>query len=148
MADATRNDPYGQFNFLVEIDGKTVAGFSEVSGLTTDTNIIEYREGSEKVGTVRKLPGLMKYNNIVLKRGWTADTTLWTWRKQVIDGKTQRLSGTITLLDESRTPALQWNWVFGWPSKWEGPALNAKTSEVAIETLEIAHEGLSLVTSS
>ncbi|HEX3151509.1 MAG TPA: phage tail protein [Gemmataceae bacterium] len=144
MAEGKRNDPYGQFNFLVEIDGIVVAGFSEVSGLTTDTNIIEYREGSEKVGTVRKLPGLMKYNNIILKRGWTADTKLWIWRKKVIDGTTQRLSGTITLLDEARAPALRWNFTAGWPSKWEGPALNAKTSEVAIETMEIAHEGLEL----
>jgi len=143
---ATRNDPYGQFNFQVKIDGIVVAGFSEVSGLTTDTNIIEYREGSENVGTVRKLPGLMKYNNIVLKRGWTADTKLWTWRKSVIDGKTQRKTGSIVLLDESRSPALSWEFREGWPSKWEGPALNAKTSEVAIETLEIANEGIELAT--
>ena len=86
MPDGTRNDPYGQFNFVVEIDGLTVAGFSEVSGLTTDTNLIEYREGNEQQGTVRKLPGLMKYNNIVLKRGCTKDTALWDWRKKVIDG--------------------------------------------------------------
>jgi phage tail-like protein len=86
----------------------------------------------------------MKYNNIILKRGWTADTKLWIWRKKVIDGTTQRLSGTITLLDEARAPALRWNFTAGWPSKWEGPALNAKTSEVAIETMEIAHEGLEL----
>jgi phage tail-like protein len=147
MPTGARNDPYGQFNFLVEIDGLVVAGFSEVSGLTTDTNIIEYREGSEKVGTARKLPGLMKYNNIVLKRGWTADAQLWAWRKLVIDGKTQRKTGSIILLDESRSPALRWNFTAGWPSKWEGPALNAKTSEVAIETLEIAHEGLELASS-
>jgi phage tail-like protein len=144
MAD--RTDPYGQFNFLVEIDGVTVAGFSEVSGLTTDTNIIEYREGNDTFGTVQKLPGLMKYSNLVLKNGITADKArvLWNWRKKVIDGQTQRTTGAIILLDESRTPALRWNFREGWPSKWEGPALNAKTSEVAIETLEIAHEGLEL----
>jgi phage tail-like protein len=146
MADGKRNDPYGQFNFLVELEGVVAGGFSEVSGLTTDTNIIEYREGNESVGTVRKLPGLMKYNNIVLKRGWTANTKLWEWRKKVIDGKTQRTHGAIILLDESRAEALRWNFTQGWPSKWEGPALNAKTSEVAIETLEIAHEGLELAT--
>jgi len=146
MATTTRDDPYAQFNFQVEIDGIVVAGFSEVSGLTTDTNIIEYREGSDNVGTVRKLPGLMKYTNIVLKRGWTANTNLWTWRKKVIDGKTQRTTGAIILLDESRQPALRWNFTAGWPSKWEGPALNAKTSEVAIETLEIACEGIELAT--
>ena len=146
MPDGKRNDPYGQFNFLVEIDGVVKGGFSEVSGLTTDTNIIEYREGVEPHETPRKLPGLMKYNNIVLKRGWTKDQSLWTWRKKVIDGKTQRTHGSIVLLDESRTPALRWNFREGWPSKWEGPGLNAKTSEVAIETLEIVHEGLELAT--
>lgn len=144
MPDGKRNDPYGQFNFLIEIDGVVKGGFSEASGLTTDTNVIEYREGAEQHGTTRKLPGLMKYNNIVLKRGWTKDKSLWAWRKKVIDGKTQRNSGSIVLLDEARNEALRWNFREGWPSKWEGPALNAKTSEVAVETLEIAHEGLEL----
>jgi phage tail-like protein len=145
MPDGTRNDPYGQFNFIIEIDGVLAGGFSEASGLTTDTNVIEYREGNEQQGTTRKLPGLMKYNNITLKRGWTADRRLWEWRKKVIDGTTDRRSGSITLLNEARQPALRWEFREGWPSKWEGPALNAKTSEVAIETLEIAHEGLELV---
>jgi phage tail-like protein len=145
MPDGKRNDPYGQFNFVIEIAGKTVGGFSEASGLTTDTNIIEYREGNEKYGTARKLPGLMKYNNIVLKRGWTQDKVLWEWRKQVIEGRTDRTHGTITLQNEAREAVLRWNFREGWPSKWEGPALNGKTSEVAIETLEIAHEGLELV---
>lgn len=145
MADGTRNDPYGQFNFQITIQGVgVVGGFSEVSGLTTDSNIIEYRNGSEKFGTVRKLPGLIKYSNIVLKRGWTQDKALWTWRKLVIDGTTTRQSGSIILLDEARQPALTWNFRMGWPSKWEGPALNGKTSEVAIEMMEIAHEGLEL----
>lgn len=137
---ATGNDPYGQFNFQVKIDGIIVAGFSEVSGLTTDTNIIEYREGSDNDGTVRKLPGLRKHNNIVLKRGWTIDNKLWTWRKSVIDGQPQRKTGSIVLLDESRSPVLSWEFCEGWPSKWEGPAVDAKTSEVAIETLEITCE--------
>ena len=140
----SRNDPYGQFNFLIAIDNITVAGFSEASGLTTDTNVIEYREGREPQGTVRKLPGLVKYNNILLKRGWTQDKSLWEWRKKVIDGVTLRTTGSIILLDESRKVALQWTFREGWPVKWEGPALNGKTTEVAIETLEIAHEGLEL----
>ena len=139
-----RSDPLGQFNFLIEIDGVVKGGFSEASGLTTDTNVVEYREGQEQSLTTRKLPGLMKYNNIVLKRGWTRDRSLWEWRRKVIEGKTQRASGAIVLLDEARNEALRWNFTEGWPSKWEGPALNAKTSEVAIETLEIAHEGLTL----
>lgn len=144
MPDGKRNDPYGQFNFLIEIDGVVKGGFSEASGLTTDSNIIEYRDGNEQQGTTRKLPGLIKYNNIMLKRGWTADRSLWEWRKKVIDGKTQRASGSIVLLDEARNEVLRWDFREGWPSKWEGPALNGKTSEVAVESLEIAHEGLEL----
>jgi phage tail-like protein len=144
MADGKRNDPYGQFNFIVEIDGVIAGGFSECSGLSTDTNIIEYRKGNENQGTVRKLPGLIRYTQISLRKGFTQNKKLWEWRKKVIDGKTQRTSGTITLLDEARQPALRWNFRQGWPSKWEGPALNGKTSEVAIEMLEIAHEGLEL----
>ena len=141
---AQRNDPYSQFNFLIEIDGVVKGGFSECSGLSTDTNIMEYREGNEQQGTTRKLPGLIKYSNITLRRGYSKDSKLWEWRKKVIDGKTQRTSGTITLLDEARQPALQWNFRMGWPSKWDGPSLNGKTSEIAIEMLEIANEGIEL----
>jgi phage tail-like protein len=143
MATADRADPYSAFNFQVEIDGITVAGFSECSGLTTETDHIEYRTGAEDI-TVRKLPGLRKYPNIVLKRGYTTATELWEWRKKVINGQTQRCSGSITLLDESRKKALQWTFTAGWPCKWEGPTFNAKNNEVAIETLEICHEGLAL----
>jgi phage tail-like protein len=139
----SRNDPFGNFNFLVVIDGVTVAGFSECSGLTTETNVVEYRTGDEDI-TVRKLPGLKKFNNISLKRGFTSGKELWEWRKKVLDGKTQRQAGSIVLLNEARQPALRWNFREGWPSKWEGPTFNAKNNEVAIETLEIAHEGLAL----
>ncbi len=140
-----RNDPYSAFNFLVEIDGVTTAGFSECSGLTTETDVIEYRNGDEDI-TVRKLPGLRKYTNIVLKRGYTDSQELWEWRKTVIDGKTERHTGSITLLDEAREVALRWNFREGWPSKWEGAAFNAKNNEVAIETLEIACEHIELAT--
>jgi phage tail-like protein len=138
-----RNDPYGAFNFTVEVDGVTVAGFSEVSGLTSETDVVEYRTGPEDI-TVRKLPGLKKFTNIVLKRGFTASDELWKWRKTVMDGATERQSGTIVLRNEARDPAIKWTFREGWPSKWEGPAFNAKTSEVAIETLEIACEALEL----
>jgi len=138
-----RNDPYSRFNFLLEIDGVVKAGFSEVSGLSTETDVLDYREGNEPA-TVRKLPGLTRYSNITLKRGVTKDKSLWQWRKAVIDGKVQRSSGSVILLDESRQPVLVWNFREGWPCKWEGPSLNAKTSDVAIETIEIAHEGLEL----
>ena len=141
---AQRKDPYSQFNFLIEIDGVVHGGFSECSGLTSDTNIIDYREGNEKQLTTRRLAGLMKYNNIVLKRGYTTDTSLWNWRQDVINGQVSRTTGSIILLDDARNTALTWNFREGWPCKLEGPALNGKTSEVAIETLEICHEGIEL----
>ena len=140
-----REDPLTQFNFVIEIDGVSTAGFSEVSGLTSDTNIIEYRNGSHPVGRVTKLPGLMKDGQVTLKRGYTQKgTELWAWRKKVIDGKTERTTISITLLDEARQPAMRWKLIECWPSKLEAPGLNGKTSEVAIETLEVAHEGLEL----
>ncbi|WP_027666487.1 phage tail protein [Rhizobium leguminosarum] len=148
-ATGDRNDPYSAFNFLVEIDGvfpdgkAVVAGFSEVSGLESDSDVIEYRNGNEDV-TKRKLPGLNKFANITLKRGFTKSADLWKWRKSVTDGKVQRLSGAVVLLDETRAPALRYNFRGGWPSKWTGPALHAGTSEVAIETLEIACEAIEL----
>ena len=139
-----RDDPFAAFNFVVDIQGMR-AGFSEVGGLTTETDAIEYREGPD-LTTMRKLVGLQKYTNINFKRRYTASTDLWDWRKKVIDGKTERMSGTITLLDEERQPALVWKFFEGWPCKWSGPALNAKNNEVAIEELEICVEGLELET--
>lgn len=144
MANPTRVDPYANFNFLVEIDGITKAGFQEVSGLGAEVSVIEYREGNDKTNAVRKLPGLIRYSSIVLKRGFTQDKSLWSWFKGVLDGTVQRSSGTITLLDSARNPVLRWNFREGWPSKWEGPLMTGKTNEIAIETLVIEHEGLEL----
>jgi len=141
---ANQNGPFGAFNFLVEIDGITASAFTEVSGLEVDVDVIEYRELGDAL-PVLKLPGLVKYSNIVLKRGITADHSLWDWIKSVIDGAVQRKNMSIILLDDQRQPLLRWNVRRAWPRKWTGPALNAKTSEVAIESLEIAHEGLDLV---
>jgi phage tail-like protein len=139
---AQRSDPYKAFNFRVEIDGIAVADFSEASGLESETAVIEYRSGADHV--VRKLPGLTKFGNIVLKRGVTQDAELWNWRKSVVDGQVERRNGSIVLLDDARTEVVRWNFRNGWICKWEGPAMNAKSNDVAIETIEIAHEGLEL----
>jgi phage tail-like protein len=137
-------DPYRSFNFLVEIDAVTVAAFSEVTGLTAETEVIEYRTGG-MLGGVHKLAGLTKYANITLKRGMTQNLELWNWYKNVVEGKTDRRSASIVLLNEAHQEALRWNVVNAWPRKWDGPALNARHNEIAIETLELAHEGLELV---
>jgi phage tail-like protein len=136
-----RRDPYKVFKFRVEIDGLTAAAFSEVSGLDSETAVIEYRTGSEP-NSVRKLPGLTKYPNIVLKRGITQDAELWNWRQRVIDGDVDRRNGSIVLQDDNGADQVRWNFRNGWPCKLQGPHLNARGNDVAIETLEISHEGL------
>ena len=143
MPHNPRNDPYGAFNFIVEIDGVQVAGFAEVTGLQVETEIIEYRIGSAAT-TLRKIPGLTKYTNIVLKRGYTESKELWQWVKATVDGQTERRNGKIIMLDEASETVQQFEFVEGWPSRYEGPHFDAQNSAVAIETLEITHEGLSL----
>ncbi|MEM1188801.1 MAG: phage tail protein [Pseudomonadota bacterium] len=147
MPTVSREDPYGAFNFRVEIggvseDGTTPSGsFSEVSGLEVEIGVIEYRNGSEDI-TPRKLPGLVKYSNLQLKRGVTGDVTFWRWIADAIRGRVQRSSMAIVLMDEERNDVMRWRFSRAWPVKYTGPEFNAANNEVAIETLEIAHEGM------
>jgi phage tail-like protein len=141
VATGERLDPYMQFNFLVQIDGVVRAGFTEVGGLTTEQEIVEYREGSDPP-FMKKIPGLQSYTPLSLKRGWTQDQDFWLWRKTTLDGQTERRAGSIVLLDEARAPVIRWNFTEGWISKWEGPALNSTTNEAAIESVEITYEQL------
>ena len=142
MPTGERTDPFRGYNFKIEIDGIARNGFRECSGLDATSDPIDYREGTDKAFTARKLPGLVKYSNITLKWGITDDASLWDWRKTVIDGKAKRVSGSIMLMNESGEEKLRWNFVNAWPSKWTGPSLNATGNEIAIETLEITHEGV------
>jgi phage tail-like protein len=135
-------DPFASFNFRLEVNGIVKAGFSEVTGLNAESNVIEYREGTDGLNA-RKLPGLIKYGNVTLKRGVTNDPELFTLFKQVIDGDiTRDDSMSIVLLNEQRNEAVRWNLRSAWPSKWMGPDMKANANEVAIESLEIAHEGV------
>ncbi len=137
---AARHDPFRNCNFVVEIEGIPSAGFAECSGLTSEVDIVEYREGNGDV--VRKLPGLRKFGNITLKRGVTSSMDIYEWHRALLSGQTQRRSGTIILLDDERNQVARWSFTEGLPQKYEGPRLNAKTSEVAIETLVICCESL------
>jgi phage tail-like protein len=141
---AGRADPHTPLRFIVEIDGIQAGAFSEVSGLDSETAVFEYSTGVDPVA--RKIPGLTKFSNITLKRGLTKDLSLWEWRLSVVEGNPQRRNGAIVLLDAAGTPVLRFGFRNGWPCKWEGPLLNARANEVAVETLEIAHEGLELET--
>jgi phage tail-like protein len=139
-----RHDPYKAFNFRVEIDGMASVSCTEVSGLESEVQVDEYREGGEAL-RVRKLPGLHRYANIVLKRGITDDLEWWNWHKQVLDGTVQRRNGSVVLLDDRGQEQVRWNFVDSWPCKYVGPTLDARANEAAIETLELAHEGLERV---
>ena len=137
-------DPYLNFNFLVEIGGITRAAFQECNGFDSTIDVIEHREGGENT-TLRKHPGMTKYSNIVLKRGVTDDKELYEWHHQTIRGKLKRKDGYILLLDRIGQEVARWHFVRAWPSKWVGPTLNAEGNDVAVETLELAHEGVKRV---
>jgi phage tail-like protein len=132
------------FNFIVDIGAGDELGFSEAEVPSGEIEVIEYREGADRVNTARKLPGLAKYPNVTLKRGITGSTDLFEWWKSVRDGQVVRRNVTITLLDEQRQAVYRWLLRSAWPVKIEGPTLNASGNEVAIETLELAHEGLEI----
>ncbi|MFG1817776.1 phage tail protein [Kribbella sp. NPDC049174] len=140
-----RVDPYRSFNFLVELDGIAQASFTECSGLGSTTEVIENREGGDNT-TVRKLPGKTTYTDITLKWGATSSIELWQWRLQIVQGQVVRKNGAIVVYDlANRTEVVRWNFDRAWPTKWEGSAFNAKGSEILIETLVLAHEGLARV---
>ena len=144
MPPAARRDPFKSYSFLVEIDGIASAAFKSVSGLGAEAEVIEYREGSDPVSSSRKLPGRVKYPNVTLKRGITASRDLWQWWKTVADGNVQRRNVAIVLLDDARTPVLRWLLRNAWVAKIEASELEASKNEVAVESVELAHEGLEL----
>jgi len=140
----TRVDPYLVGNFRVEIDGVTATSFTEVVGLEAALDVVDYRTGDSPELSVRKLPGLRKYTNITLKRGFTQDTSLWNWINNALTGNLVRANVTILLLDQADNPVLVWRLSNAWPCKWTGPTLVAQSCDVAIESLESCHEGLEL----
>jgi phage tail-like protein len=141
MPTAERTDPYLNCSFLVEIRGLVVAGFSEVSGLQADTQTEDYREGGVN-DFVHKLPKETTYNNITLKRGITDSDVLWKWHQDVVSGKVERKSVYLVLLDSERNEKWRWNLVDAYPVKWVGPDFKADSSAVALESLELVHNGI------
>ncbi|MGH3004384.1 MAG: phage tail protein [Gaiellaceae bacterium] len=143
MAGA-RRDPFPAFQFVVEIDGVTAAAFKEVSGLDGSVDVIEYREGADVSATSRKIPGLVRYANVILSRGLTDSRDLYDWWNAIVSGKADRRAAAIVLLDSERNPVRRWNLRAAWPARYAISALDAATSELVIETLELAHEGFEL----
>ena len=141
-------DPFASFNFLVESNGLIQAGFSECTGLNSETNVVEYREGKDDP-SVRKLTGLSKFGNVTLKRGVGIGRQMFEWRRMVTDpsdepNREPRRNISILLLDEKRKEQVRFNLKNAWPSKWTGPDFKASANEVAIEQLEVTHEGVTI----
>ena len=147
MAD--RTTPYGAFNFIVNLNGpigeeQPLGGFSDVSGLSNEITIAEYRNGNEKTNHVRKVPGVHKIGDVTLKRGIVSSSDLWDWITQT---RTQGIAGkrsvVITLRDEAGTPVQKWTLGGVVPMKYTGPTLAAKGGgDVAMEELVLSSESL------
>ena len=139
--------PLPKFHFQVEWGGKKI-GFTEATGLDHQVEAIEYREGSSRVYSKVKMPGLHKFSNITLKRGtFEGDTEFYDWLNEINMNKVKRRDIIIKLLNEEHQPVFTWKAVNAFPLKVQASDLKADGNEVAIETIEIAHEGLSLVKS-
>ena len=135
-----RVDPYGGFNFSVELDGITRAGFRECSGLESSQSATEYREGTDKQLSSRKQPGLNTYSDITLSRGFTSDSKLWEWRQKAASGAVERHTVSITMLDDTGNATITWNLFNAWPTSWSGPSLSASSDEIAVEQITLAYE--------
>ena len=138
------SDAEGNFVFALEIDGMEIAHFLECSGMKSTTEVFEIQEGGVN-DRVHKLPGQSKWENIVLRYATNFSTSLLEWRDKFLqDQFNNRVSGCIKLMDNDRSVVRRYEFDGAWPVSWEGAGLNSGGSELAIETLEIAHTGLKI----
>lgn len=136
------NYPLPKFHFLVDWAGSKM-GFTEVTGLTIETELIEYREGNSPEYSKIKMPGLRKFGNITLKRGtFGGDNEFYDWFNTVNLNQIERRDITISLLNEEHEPVVSWKIKSAWPVKVQSPDLKSDANEAAIDSLEIAHEGI------
>lgn len=140
MPNRRSHDPIGNYNFRVEIEGVTQGAFKSVEGLDSKTEIIEYQDGDDL--TLRKRPGRTRYSNIILKRGFVNSGEFWKWRKAVVDGRVERKSGSIILLDDSGSEVMRYNFFEGWPCVWKGLELDGRGAEATVEEVQIAVESI------
>ncbi len=141
MALGDRKDPYLAFDFLVEIEGLVVGGFTDVTGLQREVEVQDYREGGVNE-YVHKLWGPTRYpSNLILKRGLT-DIATWAWHEAVTRGIILRLDGAVLLRDGAGEERWRWTFSGAYPVRWLGPELRAGTAAVAVETMELVHRGL------
>jgi phage tail-like protein len=141
---SVRQDPYLDFNFRIEIDGNAAAAFREAELPEGRIEVVAYRDGTDRTSAARLLPGRIEYGPLILRRGFAGDASLFEWWQAVSQGALDRRNVSVVLLDEQGDPVARWNLRRAWPAKWSGPSLDALGNEVAIESLELAHEGIEL----
>ncbi|UVI27381.1 phage tail protein [Paenibacillus spongiae] len=142
MVAALRKDPLTSFRFHIELEGLVVGGFSEVSGLQTELETEDYREGGVNQ-YVHKVLKTTKFPSLTLKRGLTNSSTLWTWFQETSSGKITRRSGSVILVDAFGDEKWRWNFREAIPVKWTGPEFKADNGTVAFESIELVHNGFS-----
>ncbi len=137
--------PLPKFYFTVEVEDLAEATFQEVSGLDLEAQIIEYRHGNSPDFSTIKMPGIKKYGDVTLKKGiFKGDNKFWDWFNKIKMNTIERHPVTIKLLDEAGSPTMVWTLKNAWPTKITGTDLKSDGNEVAVETLVIAHEGLTI----
>lgn len=143
MADE-RRDPFAGYNFRLEIDGVEVAGFKEFNGAETKTQVIEYADGDDVNGSVRKRPGRTNYTNVVFKRGISEGEELWEWYLTIIDQEREieRKEVALHLLADDGSPQKTYTFFEAWPCRYKTATLNATEDQVAMEEVEFAFEKL------
>ena len=141
MSTGEKQYPYTGFRFRVEIDGITVAQFSEVSGIQIETETESYEEGGVN-DFVHQFPKRTKHQPITLKRGITDVEEMWKWHQDVVNGKFKRKNGSIIIIDSKGEEKCRWNFFQAFPVKWTGPDLKANSTTIAFETIELVHHGI------
>jgi phage tail-like protein len=136
-----RVDPYQSSNFILEIEGLLVGGFTECTGLQIEIEGYEYQEGGQN-DFVHRFAGASRHPPLVLKHGLSPIDGLWGWHQDVAAGQIQRRNGTIYLLNQSQSPVVWWHFREAIPLKWTGPDLRADSAAVAFERIELAHRGI------
>ena len=136
--------PPPKFHFDVEWGGARI-GFTEVSGLDVETEVIEYRDGASPEYSKRKIPGMQKFANVTMKRGvFATDNDYFKWWNTVSLNTIERRDVTVTLLNEAHEPVMVWKIKNAWPTKIASTDLKADGNEIAIESIELAHDGLAI----
>jgi len=134
-------DGYPSCRFYVEIDGLNQAVFTEMNGLQVETEVLEYDEGGNN-GFTHRLPGRTKIGNITLKRGMTSSNEFFTWCNDILQGKIKPRNMSVVMYDAAGTELTRWNFASAYPIKWSGPQFTADGRNAAVESLELAHDGL------